>query len=157
MTKSEKFEKLTKRIAKEICKTARNLDNAKIRQGPKNKIKGNSGYKHQIDVSIATNDLRVLIECKKYKDKVGLSDMLVLITRVNDIQKKYSEFKVIGVFFTTKGFTRNAVTLANAYKIEYNTAKSIKNFAIHIAGNVLIRPNALNIKSQLLEPKIIIN
>jgi len=154
MTKSEEFEKLTKRISKEICKIASNLHAGNIAQGSTNKIEGKSGYKHQIDVSIKTNNQIILIECKKYKNKVGLSDMLILIARVDDIRRKYPDFKVTGVFFTTEGYTKNALTLARAYKIEWNKAKTIKNFAIHIAGNVLIRPKALNLQLQIKEPVI---
>ena len=154
-SESEKFENLTKKIAKEISKSAKNLGDARITQGSKNKIEGKSGYKHQIDVSITTNGQLALIECKKYKDKVSLRDMLTLIARVDDIKKKYSKFKVIGVFFTTQGYTRNALTLANAYKIECNIAKTIKNFAIHIAGNVLIRPRSLNMKLKLQKQKVV--
>ncbi len=54
MNKSEKYEQLTKTIAQEISNHSQNLAGADITQGTKNKIEGNSGYMHQIDVAINT-------------------------------------------------------------------------------------------------------
>jgi hypothetical protein len=157
MTKSEKYEKLIKKIADEIRKASKNLCNAKIYQGLKNKIEGNSGYKHQIDVSITTNDKLVLIECKKREEKVGLGDTLILIARVDDIRKKHPEFETTGLFFTTEGYTKNALTLAEAYRIVCNTAKSESDFAAQIANNVLIGAKTLYMKLKLPKQKVITN
>ena len=137
------FEELTRNVAHEVKKVSTNLQNGMILCGSKNKIEGASGYKHQIDVSIEVpNEKLILIECKRYNSKVALKDMLVLVARVDDINKG-KKIDVTGNFFTTKGFTKPAEKIGKYYNIDLNTFKDLEHFAVHIGGNVLIRPRTL--------------
>src|ERR1035438_1643058 len=53
------------------------------------KYKGASGHDHQIDVSaeiiLAGCRILILVECKKYRNRVTISDVLELVGRIKDI------------------------------------------------------------------------
>ncbi len=141
------FEKLTKKIVEEVKKVSPNLQNAVIDHGTTNKIEGASGFKHQIDVSIEIpKEKFILVECKRYKSKVTLPDMLILIARIDDIRKK-KKINVSGIFFTTVGYTKPARKVGSYYNIELNTAKDIKQFAVQVGGNVLVKATPIEISS----------
>ncbi len=136
---SKYYEITVKTIADEVKQVSPNLQNASVNVGARNKIEGASGFRHQIDVSIEIpGEKLVLIECKCYKSKVTLSDILVLIARIDDISKK-KRIDVSGNFFTTVGYTEPARKVGSYYKIDLNTAKDAKQFAVHIANAVLIK------------------
>lgn len=143
------FEKVTKEIVKEVKKASPNLQKAVINHGTKNRIEGASGFRHQIDVSIEIlGEKLFLVECKRYKSKVTLSDMLVLIARIDDICKK-KKIKVIGTFFTTIGYTKPAKKVGSYYNIELNTVKNIKYFAVQVAGNVFVKAEPIKIRCNI--------
>jgi hypothetical protein len=146
---SKKFENLTKEIVQAVMNVSPNLQDAVIRDGPTNRIEGASGFKHQIDVSIEVPSEKLfLVECKHYKSKVTVSDMLVLIARIDDISKKKS-IKVMGCFFTTKGYTEPARKVGSCYNIELNTFTDINSFAVHVAGNTFIKPAPIKIVTKI--------
>ena len=62
--------------------------------------------------------------------------------QVDDINKG-KKIDVTGNFFTTKGFTKPAEKIGKYYNIDLNTFKDLEHFAVHIGGNVLIRPRTL--------------
>lgn len=147
----KEFEILVEEIAQEIKNFSASLDDAAIRHGAKNRIAGASGFKHQIDVSIEIPMKRLwLVECKRYKSKVALKDMLILIARIDDIRKKRNiDVDVKGVFFTTVGYTWPAKKVGDYNNIELNTIENTKYFAAQLAGNVLIKPPPFESKSNL--------
>jgi hypothetical protein len=146
---SRDFEKLTKKIVEEVKKASPNLQQAVINHGTRNRIKGASGFNHQIDVSIEIPSEKLyLIECKRYMSKVTLSDMLVLIARIDDISKN-NNIKVIGTFFTTMGYTKPAKKVASCYNIELNTVKNLKHFAVQVAGNVFVKAEPIKINCNI--------
>jgi hypothetical protein len=79
------------------------------------KIKGLSGYEHQIDVAyrfkIWKTEILVIVECKQYHKKVGVDDLLEFRARIEDIKAHK------GVFITTSGFQSGAVEVAKANRI----------------------------------------
>ena len=55
--------------------------------GPRNRLEGRSGYKHQIDASVDLGDRLFIYECKSFTDKsIGLSYVLTLLGRLVDLQ-----------------------------------------------------------------------
>ena len=91
-----------------------------------------------ISIEIPNKQL-FLIECKRYKSKVTLKDMLVLIARVDDISSKRS-IDVRGVFFTTVGYTWPAKKVGNYNNIELNIIDNTRYFVAQLSGNVLVKP-----------------
>jgi len=74
-----------------------------------------TGHRHEIDVSIeltlADLAILILVECKYYRNKVGISDLLEFAQRIDDI----SAHK--GVLVTTVGFQEGAIRVASAHRI----------------------------------------
>jgi hypothetical protein len=74
------------------------------------KIRGVSGYEHQIDVSFSCRILGVklifIVECKYYSRKVSVEDLLAFKSRIDDIRAHK------GIFVTTVGYQRGAYTFA---------------------------------------------
>jgi len=149
---AKEFEDLTKKIVDEIKRISSNYENAVIKAGVRNRIEGASGFKHQIDVSIEINNDNckklLLIECKHYAAKVALNDMLILIARIDDI-KRNRKIDVRGIFFTTKGYTWPAKKIGESYKIDLNTAKDIKSFAVTINKNLYIKAEPFVINGEI--------
>jgi len=88
---------------------------AKVRRNKKY-VGKSSGHRHQIDVSVETSvlgglSLLILVECKHYRDKVKVRDLLAFAERIHDIGAHK------GVVVTTIGFQRGAIKIANAHGI----------------------------------------
>ena len=150
---SKEYEILVADIA---CKFEHYLQGStfKILKGQDNKWEGISTCKHQIDVSIERDNDIYLIECKKYtKKSIELSDILVLYSRIVDIQGKHNK-KIKGIFFTTTRYHSGVIKFGNYYKIILNKAKSIDEFAAEIAGNVILGVSVLPISATLHHPSV---
>ena len=82
-----------------------------------------TGHAHQIDVSIelriADLSLTVLVECKHYKSKVGIADLLEFAQRIDDIGAHK------GVLVSTVGFQEGAIRVADAHGIALVITKPI--------------------------------
>lgn len=76
---------------------------------------GKSGHNHEIDVSarlrIAGADLLLLIECKCYKKRVGVYDILAFAQRIDDIGAQK------GIMVSKVGYQDGAVKLATSKNI----------------------------------------
>jgi hypothetical protein len=82
-----------------------------------------TGHHHQIDIlielSIAGIKLMVLVECKHYKSKVRIDDILAFAQRIDDIGAHK------GVLVTTVGFQKGAAKVADAHRIALVTTEPI--------------------------------
>jgi hypothetical protein len=100
---SQEHEKLVALIAQGITSSAENMREADIAWGRTNKIIGASGYAHQIDVGISIKGEICLVECKCWKDKVGLESILVLAGRAREIVEASPSYKVHCILRRYKG------------------------------------------------------
>lgn len=79
------------------------------------KMKGLSGYEHQIDITyrfrIWKTEILVIVECKQYQKKAGVDDLLEFRSRVEDLRAHK------GIFVTSSGFQSGAVEFAQANRI----------------------------------------
>ena len=89
------------------------------------KMTGLSGYTHQIDVSYRFRvwkiEMLVIVECKQYKGKVGINDLLEFRSRIDDLRAQK------GLFVTTKGFQSGAIEYAEANGIALLIAKGTQH------------------------------
>src|SRR6201981_3771721 len=83
MTSAE-YEKVVREIVESIV-TQCGIPQSGIGGGKRNRVKGVSGYSHQIDVTARGSKDLVLIECKWWKRRVPLEKVLVLVGRIFDI------------------------------------------------------------------------
>lgn len=90
---------------------------------------GKSAHKHEIDVSIELSiaglEILILIECKHYKRKVGIENVLTLAQRMEDIGAHK------GVIVTTTGFQPGAEKIASAHKIALVTTVPVWRILMH--------------------------
>jgi len=127
-------------------------------KGHNNKILGASGHRHQIDVSVEYDDPPhlVLVECKDYKDKVGLEAVLCLFARICDIQRHSNDRKVKGVLVTGQGFESGAKKFAEYYGIYLDLVKDWNEWAIKIRDDLTTRPRSATAVASTSGPNVVI-
>src|SRR5258706_12545028 len=84
MTPAE-YEQLVADIAGGIREGAADLQDLVLASAGANRLPGASSYRHQIDVSLEGPKRVFLIECKRWDEKVGVEEVLVLAARASDI------------------------------------------------------------------------
>lgn len=91
---------------------AKHIDLASFMIFHDKKYLGKSGHEHQIDVSAELNiggvRILILVECKRYANKVGIDDVMEFATRLEDIGAHK------GIVCTTEGFQRGAIKIAKS-------------------------------------------
>ena len=152
---SDEYEKLIVDIIEKFNSHRKNED-VLIKHGKRNKWRGASTHKHQIDISVETQDNIYIVECKRYKQCIKAANILVLVGRIKDIQE-IEKRKINGIIFTTKGYQRGAKKIANYFKIVLNTATSVDEFAAQFAKCVIIGQSPQKLGMQLQQPRIIIS
>ena len=136
---SRKYEEITKRIVIGIFRQVEGIRREEVHCGRSNKWQGVSQAKHQIDVSVDGRNDVLLVECKKWKEKVDLRSFLSFLARVIDIRSKEIKSKekrhVHAVFVTTVGFDQgNIQKLADYYNIDLSVVHSEYEFLMKYKG-----------------------
>ena len=95
------------------------LEGPDIDAGSRNKIRGASGHRHQIDVSVSTPQRLLLVECKRWHAKVSLSAALVFYARIVDIGKAMDDQNksIVAALASASGFTRGAAQFADGVAV----------------------------------------
>ena len=128
-------------IASLVTKITKQLSTAKLGHGPRNKLTGISGAKHQLDVSFIdqTDSLPTLIiyECKHLKDPIGLSDVKILKATMDDlINAPGLPTRVKAIFVSTKGLRgRGTAKYAKYYGIEAIRISNSSNYSFPYKGH----------------------
>ncbi|NIM18119.1 MAG: hypothetical protein GTO45_39625 [Candidatus Aminicenantes bacterium] len=141
MKKDKKFELLTKDLI--LSALHSQISNGAKVVHHREKIKGKSGYTHEIDlaftIDIAGAEILFLIECKCYKRKVSTDDVLTFAKRIDDISANK------GILIATVGFTEGAIKLARAHRIALAIAKSTAIHYVHkdLSPYFLMKPREL--------------
>jgi hypothetical protein len=85
---------------------------------------GKSGAKRQIDVRVyqktKLHTLKIIIECKRWKDKVDRQVLDVLASGVDDLNASK------GVIFTTKGYEEGAIQYAKSKNIDIFIVRDVR-------------------------------
>ena len=132
----EHYEALIAEIARGINSLTPGLENICICSGRTNYMQGLSGYRHQIDVSFFYKESIYIIECKCWKRKLGVQEVLTLAGRAKDIQDSCAQHTVIPVLISIKGASRYASPLAEYFNIKIEIAESAHDFGLKI-GNFI--------------------
>ncbi|WP_374487017.1 restriction endonuclease [Zoogloea sp.] len=129
---SAAYEALVAEIVRALKQAAPSLSDSQIGKGATNRIPGKSGYKHQIDVSINFGDGRLhLIDCKLWQGPVGVSEVLVMQGRLDDIAPCH-QGRVTGALVSKSGYSRNAEKLARFFCIELEHAHSVEEYILRV-------------------------
>lgn len=114
MKEHQRFELLVKDILEKDLRELRQLCELRIYHNRKVEGKA-SGHEHQIDIllelKITSFKIMVVVECKKYKHKVGIDEILEFSARIQDIGVHK------GVMVSTVGFQEGALKIAEANRI----------------------------------------
>jgi hypothetical protein len=116
---SDEYEELVSRLASKLQSQMPALAGGAVAFGPTNRIEGASGYLHQIDVSVDTHAVLLLLECKYWQRPVDTVGMLAFCARHVDIKAKVNEQKnVMAALATINGFDPGAEQLAKFFAVE---------------------------------------
>jgi hypothetical protein len=99
---------------------------------------GASGFSHQIDASVHSPSKLLLVECKYWTDPVDVEPVLVLASRMADIQSNYPGTSVHGSIVSKQEPTSGAKTLASYFGISIDTVQSPRDYALRIFHQVFI-------------------
>lgn len=130
------YEQVVSDIARGIQDGAADLSNFKLGYGAKNRIRGTSGYRHQIDVSLVSPERVYLIECKLWGRKVGVAEILTLAARAADIGALRSDLLVDCILASNAGPTRGAKKLIAHFGIQVEAVKSASEFGFKLGKNI---------------------
>ena len=133
----DEYERITSAIVAGICEQAPALSAYHPTVGKKSKALGKSGYRHQIDVCLRTDSAIYLIECKRWKDSIGIEEVMVLAARANDVAAE-SRKPVHAILATTIGASKNAVKIASVFQIKLEIVKSAREFGMQIGKYISV-------------------
>ena len=124
------YEKVVREIVESIV-TQFNIPQSGIGHGKRNRLKGASGYSHQIDVTARGSKDLVLIECKWWKKRVSLEKVLVLVGRIFDIWPTLPVDVGVQAYVVSKErVTRPAAKVATHFRIEVAQVSTPQEFVL---------------------------
>lgn len=131
MTSTE-YEQLVAGLAHKLISPPHRDPSSKVGFGTENKITGDSGFPHQIDVSVCNSQRILLFECKCWKRHVDPEAILTLAARVIDIRNANNGREVTGRIVTTLGVSNGAQQLADYFKLGMDVVSSMAEYSIKI-------------------------
>lgn len=135
MTPAE-YEQLAADIARSIIEAAPELRDLDCRSGNRNRLRGASGYSHQIDVSLRGAKELYLIECKRWQKRIGVSEILVLAARGSDIAEAVTDLGIKTVIVSTQHASSGAIKLASHFNVNIEIVKSKMEFGMRIGHHI---------------------
>lgn len=95
------------------------------------RVRGKSGMNRQIDVAIRTNiagyKIFIIVECKDYKEKVGIDKVDELIGKMEDVEANKA------ILVSNSGFTKDALERAKKdERIDLSSVVNIKNKKLRV-------------------------
>jgi hypothetical protein len=142
------YEQLVRDLIEGLTHAAEALGSPLIGHGRQNKIPGASGFRHQIDVSLKTNRVLLLFECKCWKERepVGVEAVLVMASRLADIRAANPELEVEAAIVSTKPATSDANLVARFFGVQLDIVSSPREYALRIRERgFLLRADSLGV------------
>lgn len=153
---SKEYEQVVSRIAQSIFERVEGLIPKQVKHGKYNRWIGESGFRHQIDVSVQGHQDLILVECKYWKSKVPVEAVLTFFARVFDIKPTF-DGNVHPVIVTKKGFQRGAKLLAKYYNIDLQIIPSASVFGFAYKNLLLVQPTPATARGSTHGPTIVIS
>ena len=129
-TNSAKQEEFVAKVASNMAKAHEGDGNVLVRSGSRNLIRGASGFRHQIDVSVQIPKDLVLYECKHWGANVDPEALLALVARGIDIQRAHPDHHVSLNIVVKNDLTSGAELLAKFFGIRRHLATSPAEFSL---------------------------
>lgn len=127
------YEKLLRELVVTFTKT-RGMERYVIGAGPRNRIAGASAYRHQIDLSLESEERLFLLELKHFLSPVGVAELLVLAARLRDIAAASPSKHVHASLVSKRKPTRNVPPLAEFFGIQIEVVESLQAYALTFAN-----------------------
>ena len=106
--------------------------------GATNRIRGASGFPHQIDLSLSDSGRLFLFELKCYTKAIGVEQLLVLASRRADIAAAFPRKTVLASLVSKLQPSRNVRPLAKHFGIEVRVVESLHSYSLSFAGDHFI-------------------
>ena len=103
-----------------------------VGHGSTNRVLGASGFRHQIDVTVALGKDLVLYECKRWGKNVDVEAVLTFVGRVIDIREADPGVQVNPYIVVNEDLTKGAKKLAKHFGIEQLVWKSPAEFGLSL-------------------------
>lgn len=155
MTPKE-YEQIVSEIAKSIFERVESLNPEHVRYGKKNHWLGDSGYQHQIDVSVQGSRDIIFVECKCWSRNVPTEAVLTFFGRVYDIRSKIDK-SIHPVIVTKIGFQKGAKLLAKYYDIDLQVISSASVFGFMYKKLLLIQSAPATATVSAVDPVVAIS
>ena len=153
----QEYEQVVRGIVASIAEQYDGNTTPRIESGAKNKWTGKSGCKHQIDVSVEDGESVTLIECKRWKKKIGIGAVRDCFGVIHDIKRRLAgeeRGQVAGGILTTVGFTKPAKRFAEHYKIDLDIVRSTSEYGLLYKNRRLVRPQPASFALGASDPKV---
>jgi len=98
--------------------------------GPRNRMAGASGYKHQIDLSLQSEKALFLLELKYLGKPVGVAELLILASRKADLEARFAPTPVHASLVTTMKPSRNVRPLAAHFGVNIDFVADLSSYAL---------------------------
>lgn len=144
------YEQLVLDLISELTRESTALDRPPANWEHQNKRLGASGFSHQIDVSLKTERLLILIECKYWKDPVDVEPVLVMASRLADLRAANSMLEVEASIVSTKPSTSGAQVFARYFGVQLDVVSTPKEYALRIRDRFFLGKTDL-LPTQILE------
>lgn len=136
-SKGTAYERLCHELVAGILKGTP-LQDYVINSGARNRIAGASGYRHQIDLSLAGKGQLFVFELKCLEKSIGVAEVLVLAARLSDISAALPDQKVIALIVSTKRPSRNVFPLAHHFGLQVEIVENLSSYGISFANQHFI-------------------
>ena len=120
----EEYERITASMADALFAKVEGARSLELGYGKRNRLRGQSGYEHQIDVSVRGERDLVLAECKCWNRPIAVGDVLAFLGRVHDIAPVVEPLRIHPFMMSQLGFQRGAKMIADYYRIRLFTGNS---------------------------------
>ena len=138
--KGTAYERLVHELVTAIARGTA-ISDYRINFGASHRIAGASGFKHQVDLSLAGNAELYLLELKCLEKSIGVCEMLVLAARFADISAANPAQKVFATIVSRKRPSRNVMPLARHFGIRVDIVEDLRSYGLsfssqHFVGHV---------------------
>lgn len=132
------YERLVAELVAGLVKGAPALAGFVPRSGAGNRMKGASGYAHQIDLSLSSESELYVFGLKCLQKSIGVAEVLVLAARLADISAAPQSKTIHSSIISLKRPSRNVPGLAAHFNIQLDIVEDTHSFGVSFASQHFI-------------------
>ena len=152
----QEYEQAISEIVRSIFERVEGLTPKQVKYGGENRWLGESGFKHQIDVSVQSHHDLLLVECKYWDRNVPVEAVLAFFGRVYDVRPMF-DGQVHPIIATKVGFQPGAELLAKHFNIDLQVIPSASVFGFMYKSQLLIQPAPATARATGGDPIVVVS